>query len=59
MPTTSHCPYCRTPLQPCPHGPACPGSHPGHPHPCPDCFHGLVCPTHHHHWPAGHHHPRR
>ena len=51
------CPYCRAPLLGCPRGLACPGSHPWHNHPCPDCRWGLVCPTHHTHWPAGHQPP--
>ena len=52
MPT--NCPYCAATLITCPRGSACPGSHPDHDHPCPDCQWGLVCPTHETHWPAGH-----
>jgi len=51
------CRYCHQLLQPCPRGPACPGSHPGHASPCTDCRWGLVCPTHGWRWPAGHHPP--
>lgn len=51
MPT---CPYCDSPLHECPRGTSCPGSFPGHPHPCPECRHGLVCPIHQHLWLAGH-----
>lgn len=54
MPTPTTCPYCSSPLQPCPLGTRCPGSHPGHPRPCTHCQWGLICPTHGWRWPAGH-----
>ena len=48
------CRYCGRLLLPCPLGPACPGSAPGHPEPCTQCHRGVVCPVHGRGWPDGH-----
>lgn len=44
------CRQCDLLLNPCPHGPACPGSSVPRPVICLDCSWGLRCPTHGRHW---------
>ena len=44
------CHHCQQHLNPCPLGPACPGSNPYSPAACRSCAWGAVCPTHGTRW---------